>query len=458
MCKHICQLNELRKLRISSKAQSSRIISKSKTRGALAKRYNTRCSNRNIPQDFNQSVSNFDSNIPQAQVNEDNQLDPNILNSPLHNTSQAVQPTNENNQSFDIDYEKINRMIEANVTRILQNISIGPTNYNNNDQPNNLQSSIHPSQAQRPNSNHNNPYLLSPIANSNSNSSSVHADKITSVIQNWNIKFDGSSTGLQVEEFLYRIKSLTKDTFNGDFSVICRNLHILLTGKARDWYWRYHKQVDAINWNDFCNALRCQYKSYKSSFDIREEIRNRKQKLGETFDSFFDSILSIMDHLPIPMSDAELIEILARNLRPEIRQDLLYVPIHSISHLRKLVQMRENFLSDETVQKNLHVTRSPNSAFGRKYISEINATEEVNLDLNVDTDCSIEAIHSSEIKSKCWNCDEIGHHWENCLEKRSIFCYGCGTKNVYKPNCVKCAANKQQQSKNFRGIITKEKT
>lgn len=123
----------------------------------------------------------------------------------------------------------------------------------------------------------------------------MHADKITSVIQNWNLKFDGSSTGLHVEEFLYRIRSLTKENFNGDFSLICKNLHILLIGKAREWYWRYHKQVHTIQWEEFCDAIRSQYKEYKSSFDIREEVRNRKQKAGENFDSFFESILSIMD-------------------------------------------------------------------------------------------------------------------------------------------------------------------
>lgn len=60
-----------------------------------------------------------------------------------------------------------------------------------------------------------------------------------------------------------------------------------------------------------------------------------------------------MDMLPNPMTDEELIEILLRNLRPEIRQDLLYIKIQSISHLRQLVHTREHFLSDDYVRKNL---------------------------------------------------------------------------------------------------------
>lgn len=115
-----------------------------------------------------------------------------------------------------------------------------------------------------------------------------------------------------------RIRSLTRENFNDDFMAICRNLNTLLTGKARDWYWRYHKQVPVINWNEFCDAIRCQYKDCKSSFDVREEIRNRKQKPNETFDSFFESVSAIIDLLPTRMAETELIEILQRNLRPEI--------------------------------------------------------------------------------------------------------------------------------------------
>lgn len=291
--------------------------------------------------------------------------------------------------------------------------------------------------------------FFSPFALTHSNNRTIHADKITQVIQNWNLKFDGSSNGLQVEEFLYRVKSLTLDTFNGDFTIICRNLHILLTGKARDWYWRYHKQVKSVNWKDFCEALRCHYRECKSSFDIREEVRNRKQKPGETFDSFFDAISAIMDRLPTPMSDSELIEILARNLRTDIRQDLLYVPIHSIAHLRKLVQMREHFLNDESVKKTLSA-RNQNSNIPRRYISELDSnSNETEIENIEELACAIEAIRGKEVVTKCWNCEEVGHHWENCLKDRTIFCYGCGIKNVYKPNCIKCATRKQN-SKNFR--------
>lgn len=248
--------------------------------------------------------------------------------------------------------------------------------------------SIHPTgQSNPPNSlgNNNRPIFNLPPPNRfactsahlpNSQLSTFSTDKITSIIQSWFLKFDGSPTGLNVEEFLYRLKSLTKDNFNSDFSVICKNLHILLSGKARDWFWRYHKLENGnIDWNEFCSSIRSQYKYFKSTFDIKEELRNRKQKPAESFDAFFEAVSSITDRLSSPISDMELIEIITRNLRPEIRKELLYVPIHSIPHLRKLVQMRETFFDDESIKRNFsNKFLSPNVA--RRHVAEV--------DLNLD--------------------------------------------------------------------------
>lgn len=151
------------------------------------------------------------------------------------------------------------------------------------------------------------------------------------MIQNWNLKFDGSCNGITVDEFLYRVRCLTEENFNNDFSLVCKNLHILLTGKARDWYWRYHKQVRNIDWKEFCLALKYQFKEFKTSFDIQEEVPNRKMKPNETFETFFEAVSAMLDKLETPIPESELIEILTKNLRPEIRHELLYVPVYSIA-------------------------------------------------------------------------------------------------------------------------------
>lgn len=126
-----------------------------------------------------------------------------------------------------------------------------------------------------------------PIRTNYSNIFHLSPEKVTSIIQSWNVRFDGTSQGLRCDEFIYRIRSLTQENFNGDFEVVYKNLPILLTNKA---------------------TLRYQYKDYTSNFDIQEELRNRKQKPSESFETFYDSVSEIIDRLPTQIDESELVE------------------------------------------------------------------------------------------------------------------------------------------------------
>ncbi|KNC33715.1 hypothetical protein FF38_03145 [Lucilia cuprina] len=357
-------------------------------------------------------------------------------------------------------------MIENTVSRLLQNLNLAPIaqtqnpnvqpvsipiippipiQNNSSTPPQNVPYFIPQQSPRYQNSNQNNDQFRSNSRNSTSFDEhfAIRSDKITSIIQNWNIKFDGSSNGISVDEFLYRVRSLTRENFNNDFSLICKNLHVLLAGKARDWYWRYHKQVDFVDWKEFCIALKYQYKEFKSSFDIQEEIRNRKMKPNETFESFYENISVLLDKLETPIPESELIEILTRNLRPEIRHELLYVPIYSIAHLRKLVQMREHLLGDDYFRKNMVTKFHPNIG-GRRQVSEVDGPQDLDfIDPKNTPDLAVDAVQQTNLEFKCWNCDQPGHHWEDCLETRNIFCYGCAQKIHTSPSAQNVQKRKE---------------
>ena len=455
-CKRPCLLAELKTINIQNIPQpyeKSKSVKSNRARGAMTKQHITRSHTRNLfsePQaslldtsvhTINQNTLQRESFAPQRNPPISTQQN----TSPVDRTN-AHSRENELQNHISLNSMQLNSMIENTVGRLLQNLNLVPPsqNYLNSQQ---IQSPI-----RSRNSFQN---LPGPSQNHHSSHSSsfdenvaIRSDKITSIIQNWNVKYDGSRQGISVDEFLYRVRSLTKETFNNDFSLICKNLHVLLSGKARDWYWRYHKQVEVVVWNDFCEALKYQFKEFKSSFEIHEEIRSRKMKPNENFDTFYESVCTMLDKLSTPIPESDLVEILTRNLRPEIRHELLYIPIYSIAHLRKLVHMREHLMDNEYFRKS-YALRFSNSFATRRQIAEVDITQDYSAsDQNIDPEISIDAVQQTLKISKYWNCDQPGHNWEDCLEERNIFCYGCGLKNTYKPQCMKCASRKISLSKN----------
>ena len=348
----------------------------------------------------------------------------------LHSTMKDSNP----NSTEKIDYNIIKQMIEQSFKQMFTDMTI--KNQETSQTPENIQQET---SFTRPSNNQTNPNFST--RDSYRSNSYLSPEKITTIIQNWHLKFDGSSNGMRCEEFIYRVKALTHESLQDNYLALCNNLHILLSGKAKEFYWRYHKQVQVIEWKAFCAALRYQYQEHKSDSDIREEISQCKQKPGESFESYFDAINSIADKLTIAMTETELIERTVRNLRPDIRHELLYVPIHSIAQLRKLCQMRENFFKEETMKRNF-VNRNVSNFSPHKNVST------VDFDVKEESEMFVEAIRPDfNSKIVCHNCDEIGHKWDMCLRERKIFCYGCGAKNVYKPQCQICLA---KTSENFR--------
>lgn len=199
----------------------------------MAKRYNTCNANRNLVLDFSDGMSaSLQNHLTPSRTNED------------QNTQKVNTPIT-NNPSLTIDYNEINRMIAINLSKLLQNTNLLPNNnqnrntklFQNPSQNVNPQPNTHfeylPRQNTIPQITQGNPsgYNLSPHLLSASQKSQISSDKATSIIQSWGLKFDGSSNGINVEEFLYRNRSLTQDNFKGDFSVILKNLNTLLVGK-----------------------------------------------------------------------------------------------------------------------------------------------------------------------------------------------------------------------------------
>lgn len=229
-------------------------------------------------------------------------------------------------------------------------------------------------------------------------------------------------------------------SLSGNFEALCQNAHILFEGKAKTWFWRHHRSVTPLDWFSLCSELKRTFKDYRTDFDVRELIRNRKQKEKESFDQYLDEIMVLTDRLRAPLSEEELVETITRNLQPNVRLGLLHLDISSLSQLRKEVRKLENF--SEQVQKNVVESRSSQP---RRFISEIETalnSVSVNCIDEISNPNTINFPHRVDGKEiRCWNCDDIGHKYQDCIKQRRVFCYGCGTVAIFKPHCQKCSSS-----------------
>lgn len=227
---------------------------------------------------------------------------------------------------------------------------------------------------------------------------------------------------------------MTNIHLSGNFDIICQHAHILFKGNAEKWFWRYHRQTgNSFSWADLCRSLRKQFKDTTSDYDLREEMRSRKQKQNESFETFLETLMEMGDRVEIPLDERDFIEILIHNLKTDLRFELLHVNIPTISILRSEVRKHEKFYEE------LKQWPQRTNFISRKQISEV----EVEVEARVDADNEVDALNTMDAKLQCWNCDTIGHRYRECLAPRRVFCYGCGARDRYKLKCTNCASKKE---------------
>jgi len=136
--------------------------------------------------------------------------------------------------------------------------------------------------------------------------------------------------------------------------------------------------------------------------------------------------MMMVDRLQVPFSADKLLEILKRNVLREVKNDLLYVSVHSAAHLRLLCANPERFLAEEVSPA---MPRYQNKMKG--HIASVEEEEFVE-----ENDSQFIAALKL---MKCYNCNGERHVWKNLCQPKTVFCYGCGEPNVLgkpKEGCV----------------------
>ena len=263
---------------------------------------------------------------------------------------------------------------------------------------------------------------------SNLSSDLTQRSKIAHLVSSWNLTFAGSNSGIPVEKFIFMVNSLVQDTLGGDFSVLSEHCHILFTGKAKQWFWDYRlRNPERIEWQSLSYALEAHYNDHLSDIDIRKLIDSRKQNNSESFDDYYHDILRINDRLRRKLTEHELVDTLKRNVKPYLRKELFYLQIHSVSELRNLVLRREALT--------LELDGYPAQRVVRRQINELDEPSE-------ESNPNISEVRERKPKV-CFNCKIEGHHFRQCPNKLTLFCFNCGKHGFYNFNCDNCSENRQ---------------
>jgi hypothetical protein len=179
----------------------------------------------------------------------------------------------------------------------------------------------------------------------------------------------------------------------------------------------------------------------------------------------------LFKNLSNPPPEAEKIEILRRNMRPELADRLAVYDIITVEqifnvmkHLERTtyVKQRRGNPSAEPLEP-AFFTPEPTTSARSRTTRRVYEVEESDGDSEVAEVAAVDRTRrkqgqnrrpeptpdenqvgrstGQQTKVVCWNCDEAGHNFRQCSKpKEQDFCYYCGEKNTISPHCQRCKA------------------
>lgn len=268
------------------------------------------------------------------------------------------------------------------------------------------------------------------------------------------LKFDGKNQNLhnfleRVDEFCMahrvnkdQLLNFAHELFEGDVLILFRSI-----------------RANCRTWQDLVNELKLVFLPSDFENDLWEAIKSRKQASTERVLIFIAVMENLFKRFCYPVEEQVQLKAIIKNLRPFYQDRLALNYPRSIIELKLLCKTLEDVkisnnsfkepsneymnilgpeLSVSKTQINKQIFKSQiNEIFEESQVKEIPKQSIVNREsenIAETLSVTVDVVRSP----KCWNCDIQGHAYNKCPKKKSLFCFGCGSKNIIKPKCPKC--------------------
>lgn len=315
-------------------------------------------------------------------------------------------------------------------------------------------------------------------------------------VSKWKLnKYAGTDQGLKLNEFLVLVSQLALSERISEPELFDSALH-LFTGPALNWYMTMRSSGRLASWQHLVSELRKAFAHPELDSLVRTRIYQRRQQRNETFQEYYYDMESMFRSMIVPMSDAEQLDVLKRNMRSDYKKTLLWKPIFSLPDLLEAGHIIDasnfslyakvfghektsNAVSEIKIDKGDPKNFSNRPPFkpttqqgsNPSKFKDDNSKKKGGTD-EKKTNQPIQAGRSKEMDPKegpskptrtldmlieahrpprsyeCLYCRHTNHALEQCRSYRGSICMVCGFKGFETQNCPYCQKNGLQTARN----------
>lgn len=219
--------------------------------------------------------------------------------------------------------------------------------------------------------------------------------------------------------------------------------------QALHWYRRNKHKV--TTWLELSTLLKKDFSNVDYDYKLFNEIRSRTQGEREPITIYLSIMDGLFSRLSKSLPESEQLEILLHNIRPcyantiatTINQINSIETLESVCRNYEMVMQRfSNFSEPPKISTN---TLAPDLAYNldnksRPFNSQQNKFVTVTNKIDAiqpPQTTNILAVTTAK-KQYCFRCRTDTHDFKFCKAPRVIKCFGCGLKDVKRPNCPNC--------------------